>query len=364
MVPLLRHAPKWIDNILNARPLLHLAAKQAGSTRAKGLEEMTISMLMGEHGQQKDELEYMVHWLETHYKADVIHISNALLLGLAHKLKEKLKVPIVCSLQDEHVWVDVMSQNAKEHVWKLMREKAQDIDMFIAVSHYYNAFMKEKLAVADDKITTLHIGVDPHDYSFINAVEKEKNIGFLSRLCEENGLDILIDAFLLLKQKPENESVKLFLTGGSTADDKRFISMQKKKVQHARLGHSVVFMDDFSPAGRKTFFDKVSVLSVPVRNGEAFGIYLIEAMASGIPIVQPQLAAFPEIVHASGGGLLYKQNTPDELADTLHRLLQNTQQLKQLSMAARESTERNFNILELTKQLKEIYTHVVTQSKI
>jgi hypothetical protein len=106
--PVFRKAPAWFDKLLNTKPFLKLAASMAGSTDAKGLEEMTESMLLGEEGKQKDELERMVDWLAEHCYPDIIHLSNALLLGLAHRIREKMDVPVVCSLQDEDVWVDVM----------------------------------------------------------------------------------------------------------------------------------------------------------------------------------------------------------------------------------------------------------------
>ncbi|NCD42795.1 MAG: glycosyl transferase, partial [Bacteroidia bacterium] len=105
---LFRTMPSWMERLLNSTPLLKLAAKKAGSTRATGLEDMTLSMLLGEDGKQKDELSQMVNWIVEHSKADVIHISNALLLGLAKTLREKTGAKIICSLQDEDVWVDVM----------------------------------------------------------------------------------------------------------------------------------------------------------------------------------------------------------------------------------------------------------------
>jgi len=356
---LFRRAPRWIDSLLNSKPMLKFAAKMANSTRAKGLEDMTISMLLGEDGQQKDELEKMVSWLENNYKADIIHISNALLLGLAHKVKTRLKIPVVCSLQDEDVWVNVMSEDFQNKIWALMKEKAKDIDVFISVSHYYTKFMKEKLGLSDDKITTLHLGVDPSDYNYINSSVKKKNIGFLSRLCKDNGLDILIDAFIIFKKNAANESSNLFLTGGYTADDKKFLSEQKQKVKNAGLESSVFFIDDFELNKRKNFFENIAVLSVPVRNGEAFGIYLTEAMASGVPIVQPPLGAFPEIIEKSGGGIVYNENTPQSLAEALNELLNNKELLQQLSQLARQSIENKFNINDLATGLSQIYSNAI-----
>ncbi len=358
-----RHAPAWLDKLLNSKPMLRFAAHMANSTRASGLEEMTISMLMGEDGMQKDELEKMVHWLETHLKPDVIHISNALLLGLAHQLKQRLQIPVVCSLQDEDVWVDHMHPMAAEKVWQLMRDKAADVDMFIAVSRYYTSFMKEKLQLPDHKIATMYVGVDPADYQFINASEKQRYIGYLSRLCYDNGLDILIDAFILLRQNQDFADVSLLLTGGQTGDDQAFIKMQKKKLRQANLISSVTFIDDFNSKQRNEFFSKVMLLSVPVRNGEAFGIYLTEAMAAGIPVVQPALGAFPEIIAQSGGGITYQHNTPEQLADALKMLMNDKSMISQLSLQAQKGTAAGFNIHAVAKNMVSLYEQVAQKYK-
>jgi len=284
------------------------------------------------------------------------------LLGLAHTLKERLKIPVVCSLQDEDVWVDGMDEAFKEKTWNLLREKAKDVDQFISVSHYFTSFMKEKLGLQEDKITTLHLGVDPADYTYRNAAEKGKNIGFLSRLCEENGLDILVDAFILLKKMPGNEESKLLLTGGSTGDDTHFIADQKRKIHQADLTDQVLFIHDFSAEKRNAFLEQVTLMSVPVKHGEAFGIYLTEAMAAGIPIVQPALGAFPEIVSGSGGGVIYPDNTPQALAETLHALLADKEKLRSLSAHARQSIEKTFNIHALSKEMASIYQQAINNN--
>ena len=319
--PVFRKAPAWFDNMLNSKPMLKLAARFAGSTRAKGLEEMTVSMLLGEEGQQKDELERMVDWIVENCDPDVIHLSNALLLGLAHRLSERLHVPVICSLQDEDVWVDVMKPSAREHVWKLMSDKAEYVDAFISVSEYYAGVMKQKMDIPTDKLMSVHIGVDPEDYTFKPVTEKKRKIGFVSRMCHENGLDILVDAFILLKQKQGFEDVELVLTGGSTGDDRKFLAEIRAKLKKHRLTDQVDFHEDFEEQGLREFLEKVPVVSVPVRNGEAFGIYLLECMVSGVPVVQPALGAFPEIVKLTGGGALFEPNTPEALAQELEKLL-------------------------------------------
>ena len=359
LYPVFRKAPAWVDNLLNSKPMLKLASKFAGSTRAKGLEEMTVSMLLGEEGQQKVELQRMVDWIVEHCNPDVIHLSNALLLGLAHELGERLGVPVICSLQDEDVWVDVMKPSARDSVWKLMSRKAEHVTSFISVSDYYAGVMKEKMNIPDEKLLSVHIGVDPDDYAYIPVSEKKRNIGYVSRMCHANGLDILVDAFILLKKKEEFSDVGLVLTGGSTGDDRKYLSDLKYRLREHGLQHQVEFHEDFEEQGLKEYFKKVSMVSVPVRNGEAFGIYLLECMASGVPVVQPALGAFPEIVGLAGGGAIYQENTPESLAQSLEKLLTDPGELDRLSRKGKEGVEEHFRIDLQAERMIAIYEDAV-----
>lgn len=359
LFPVFRRAPEWVDNMLNSKPMLRLASKFAGSTRAKGLEEMTVSMLLGEEGQQKEELQRMVDWIVENCNPDVIHLSNALLLGLAHQLSERLNVPVVCSLQDEDVWVDVMKPSARESVWKLMSKKSEHVNAFLSVSDYYAVEMKNKMDIPDEKLRSVHIGVDPDDYTFKPVAEKKRNIGYLSRMCHENGLDILVDAFIELKQKDEFSDVGLILTGGSTGDDRKYLAEIRQKLKENDLLSQVQFHEDFEEEGLKEFLGMVSMVSVPVRNGEAFGIYLLECMASGVPVVQPALGAFPEIVSLTEGGVVFEPNTPEALAGSLAKLLSDPEKLDILSRNGREGVEKHFHINDQAEKMVRIYKEAI-----
>jgi len=365
LYPIFRHAPAWVDRLLNSGPILKMAASMAGSTNAKGLEEMTISMLMGEEGKQKDELNRMVSWMAEYLKPDVIHISNALLLGLAPKLKQEFpNAVIMCSLQDEDVWVDAMKDSFRDKIWSLMSTKAEDVDAFIAVSDFYKQVSVEKMKLDTEKIFTNHLGVDADEYKCVAAHTKERNIGYISRMCEANGFDIIVDAFIHLKKDQAFADVKLILTGGSTGDDKALIKQVQQKLKGANLSEQVEFHEDFDGDGRHEFFAKVKMISVPVRNGEAFGLYLLESMASGVPVVQPKLGAFPEIVEKSKGGVTYENNSPEELASALKNLLNQEDKLHELSSSARTGVEEEFNIYAQADKLIDIYTQFLEKNGI
>jgi glycosyltransferase involved in cell wall biosynthesis len=265
----------------------------------------------------------------------------------------------VCSLQDEDVWVDVMKPAFRDRAWELMREDAADVDLFVAVSDFYGDSMKQRMNLPEEKIRRVHLGVDPKDYPAVPVESKNRSIGFISRMNHENGLDILVDAFILLKRKQEFEDVKLVLTGGSTGDDAKYIRTNSRKLVAAGLLAELEFHEDFIDAGRMEFFSKVSVVSVPVRMGEAFGLYLVEAMASGVPVVQPALGAFPEIVGTTGGGLIYEGNTPENLAGALEEILGNKELLSQKSQDARSGTEAHFNIARQSGKMIEAYKTIL-----
>ncbi len=358
LYPIFRKAPGWFDKLLNSKPMLKLAASMAGSTNAKGLEDMTISMLQGEEGKQYEELDRMTDWIKHHFKPDVIHLSNALLLGLAKTLKDKLNVPVVCSLQDEDVWVDIMTDTNRKKVWDLMSDNSEHVDHFISVSHYFRNVALDRMTITPEKISTIHIGVDPKDYQYVNSVKKNRSIGFISRMSHENGMDILVDAFMILKSQPGYDDVQLILTGGQTGADNKFLKDIRDKIRRSGFDSSVEFHKEFEGPGRKDFFAKTSLISVPVRNGEAFGIYIAEALASGIPVLQPALGAFPEILEMAGGGIIYGQNRPELLSSALKSLLDDRAALEKLSSEAREGAEKHLNIHKLANNLVEVYENV------
>ena len=357
--PVFRHMPKWFENLMNSPPVLRFAAKKSGSTRASGLEDLTESMLLGSKGHQSEELQQLVDFLRNHEKPDVVHISNALLLGLAKKISEEVKVPVVCSLQDEDVWVDAMHKDQQGKMWRLLAEKAKDVNAFIAVSDFFAGVMQSRMSIPDSKMHVLHVGVNPEAYDYSRPAKTPQVIGFVSRICEENGFEILVDAFIRLRENPAFSTLKLKATGGMTGDDTKFINKQINKLKQRNLVGDFEIQADFTLSGLRDFFKSVTVLSVPVLKGEAFGLYQLEALASGVPLVQPELGAFPEIISASGGGVTYKPNTAKALAEKLAEVLSDPSKLEIMSLAGRKAVEEHFDCRKLSGQMVDIYRTLI-----
>ncbi len=356
--PLFRHMPGWMERFFDSTPLLKFAAGKSGSTRAKGLEKLTESMLMGEKGFQHKELDHLVEFLKHHQKPDIVHFSNALLLGMARRIREEVGVPVICSLQDEDVWVDAMEASWVDRIWQLMAEKGRDVDAFVAVSSWFASIMQDKMNIPQDKMHVIPIGVVPEQYIVTSPAASPQAIGYLSRISEENGFEVLMDAFILLKRQPRFSDLVLIATGGMTGDDKPFLNRQLQKLDKMNLRHFFTILPDFNTGNLPEFFRNLSVLTVPVLKGEAFGLYQLEALASGVPLVQPQLGAFPEVIGLTGGGVIYHPNTAEMLASKLAEVLSNPDRLSQMGLAGRRSVEDHFDSRKLTKRMLELYLQV------
>ncbi len=350
-----RRTPRFLDRLLDSRPLLALAAKMSGSTRARGLEQMTLSMLRGEQGRQASELEEMIQWLVENANPDIIHLSNALLSGLAPRLREAFKVPVVCSLQDEHQWVDAMAEPYVDQVWDLIAANGRSIDTFVAVSDYYAALMAGRMKIAEEKIQVVPIGIDTEGYQQAAIDLSPPVIGYLSRMAESLGLGMLIEAFILLRQDRPIRDLKLKVMGGRTGTDTAFLDTVRRRLKKLDLLSEVEFVEGFSRAERINFLGSVDVLSVPVFGGEAFGTYLLEAMASGVPVVQPREGAFPELVEATGGGIIYQPNDSKSLAEALRTLLSDPGQARKLGRQGREVVNRRFTIAKMAENTLKVY---------
>ena len=357
-LPFYRHAPEWMEHLFDSPALLHLAAKKSGSTRPAGLEEMTISMLMGEKGRQASELDHLIRHLRKEVAPDVVHLSNALLLGLARRLKADLGAGVVCSLQDENEWVDLMEEKYKNQVWNLMAEKASDIDLFVTASRYYSAKSQAQLKIPSDRIKVISGGIDLAGYQKSPLPLDPPVIGYLCRMSEYFGMGILVDAFLTLKEDDRFRDVKLHLTGGYSGDDKQFIHNQMKKIKEKGYAADVRIFEDFCKASRIDFLKTLTLLSVPVPSGEAFGAYQVEALAAGVPVVQPNVGCYPEFVAETQGGIIYEPNTGEKLASAMASLLAEPDKLRRLGEQGRRVVLAKFSMEEMAKNIAEMYNDV------
>ncbi len=351
---LFRRTPRWVDRIFDSRRLLRWAGKKASMTRPADVGETMLSMLRGELGRQVKELERLVAFLAERDRPDVVSLSNALLMGLVRRIKEALGVPVICSLQDEEGYVEALEEPHRSQVWQLLRERARDVDAFIAPSTFYRDAMQRRLEVPDERIHVIHNAIDPAGLAPAASPPGCPTIGFLSQMCAGKGLDTLGEAFCLLKRPGRLEGLKLSIFGGMTRADVGFIQELRRRFEAEHVADDVELHDDFDPAAKSTFLQSCSVVSVPTRRGEAFGLFVLEALACGVPVVLPDHGAFGELVRATGGGTLCRPNDPADLADKIEELLGAPDRAAELGRAGRQAVLEKFSARRMAEKVARL----------
>jgi glycosyltransferase involved in cell wall biosynthesis len=360
--PFYRHAPMWLERLLDSHALLHLAAKKSGSTRAEGLEEMTISMLLGEKGRQATELDHLIDYLRD-VKPDIVHLSNALLLGLAHRLKHDLGASVVCSLQDENEWIDLMDESYQKKIWDIMKDRAKDVDLFVTASRFYADKSQQQFGIPASNIKVISGGVNLADYEISPLPFDPPVIGYLCRMSEYFGLGILVDAFIALKKDKGFKDLKLFITGGYAGEDKKFLKKMSKKISAHGFEQDVTLFKHFDKKSRIEFLKSLTLLSVPVPGGEAFGAYQVEALAAGVPVVQPNVGCFPEFVEITKGGVIYEPNDSETLANTIAPLLSGPDKTRKLGDQGRKTVLERFSMKNMAAETAKVYEEVIAGVK-
>ena len=347
-----RHTPQWLDKLLDSPALLHQAARKAGMTNPSELGDMTLSMIKGEHGHQAKELDKLVAWL-VEQKPDVVCLSNSLLIGVARRVRKELRVPIICSLQGEDGFLDSLSEPYRERCWQLAQERAVDVDRFVAPSRYYDALMQERLRLAPDKIVVIYNGIDLDGFTPAPAPPEFPTVGFLARMCRDKGLDTLVEAFIRLAPRVPHARLKI---GGTLTDaDRAFVNDLTDRLEQAGIANAVQFLPNLTHAAKQQFLRGLTVVSVPTQRGEAFGLFVIESLASGVPVAQPNNGAFPELIELTGGGVLYAQGDASSLADALEKLLLDPAHAAELGRCGREIVNARFTSDAMARSFEELF---------
>jgi glycosyltransferase involved in cell wall biosynthesis len=178
-------------------------------------------------------------------------------------------------------------------------------------------------------------------------------------LNEAQGLGALIDAFIQLKQEPALKKLRFRATGGCTTADQVFVDAVREKLRRHGVEDSVEFLADFRKSHGRAFLRSLSVLSAPAPQGEAFGVQLIEAMALGVPVVQPAVGAYPEIIEATGGGILYDPDERSGLVDALRSVLLNPEHARLLGQRGRAAVRERFTMDRVVRDMAKVYASVL-----
>jgi glycosyltransferase involved in cell wall biosynthesis len=365
-VPLFRWLPKWLDRWLDQPWLINWAAGRGVKIDPPQVADLTLSILRGTDGFQKKEIERLVEWLAD-LKPDVIVFSNILTAGCVPEIKRRMDAPVVVTLQGDDIFLRGLPTSHQQAALAEIRRLSQQTDAYIVHSRYYADAMAEFLSLEREKIHIVPLGIDTRDFGTLAAQSAIRNpqsaippptIGYLARLAPEKGLHILADAFILLKRMPDMESARLRIAGWLGDQHRPYADQIFQQLRVAGLGEAFDFVGEVDRRAKLAFLSSLDVLSVPTTYREPKGLFVLEALAAGVPVVVPAHGAFPEVMEDTQGGLLHRPEDPRDLAQRLHELLTDHQRRSELAAAGRHSILSRRNAQHMANQTLRVLAEI------
>jgi len=357
--PLFRKLPRGLTRLLDAPGLLGLAGRFAAKTRPEDVADLTIDVLRGEHGPQRVELERLIDAL-CPLKPSLINLPNLMFLGVARALNEALDVPIVCTLSGEDIFLDQLPERQRTQAFDLIRTSAGDVDAFISVTEYYARFATEHFALPHERVHVVPLGLDLEDFAEpaqpsqqVRQAQDVFTIGYLARICPDKGLANLVEAFIHLAAA--GRKCRLRVAGYLSSADQPYLNQIQSRIRSARLTDSIEHVGEVDRHGKIDFLRSLDVLSVPTDYHEAKGVYVLEALAAGVPVVQPRHGSFPELIEATSGGLLYDPGDTDALANALSKLMDDRALRRDLATRGRDAVHANFTSAHMANKTWNLY---------
>ena len=353
-----RHTPWTFDKLLDNPALLNGLARFSGATDASDLGQLTVSMLSAEQGYQRKELTKLVKWLAEENKPDIVYLTNSMLVGFTREIKKALDVPVICALQGEDIFLQDLIEPYKTEALALLRERAVDADGFVAPCDYYAQFMADAyLDVPLDKIHIVPLGlnIDGHGLPIEKPEPPPFIIGYLARICPEKGLHILVDAFQIIAEAIGANNVQLHVAGYLGKKDEPYLEELINQIQASGLSESFVHHGEVTRTQKIDFLNRLHVFSVPTVYRESKGLSIIESLANGVPVVQPQHGTFPEMISATEGGILVTPESAEAVAMGIMELLNDAEQREHLGKTGKMNVHQKFNDAAVAEQLLKVF---------
>jgi glycosyltransferase involved in cell wall biosynthesis len=351
-IPLLKYVPAFLDRFLDSPWLIRKVTSNAMETDAKLLGNLAFSMLKGSKGNQAKEVAKLCKWLKLS-KPELIIFSNVLIGGCIEDIKREFDVPILVTLQGDDVFLDSLIEPFHNNCINRIKELVPLVDGFVVQSKFFKRYMSEYFGIPLEKIHVTPLGLETKDFeSFLNFQRQPtevRTIGYMARLAVEKGLHHLVDAFIELRSRPDTGHFRLKIAGWLSKENEAYVSKQWEKLEAAGLANDYEYLGAIDREEKLDLFKSIDVLTVPTEFLEPKGLYALEALASGVPVVLPDHGSFPELVKPSGGGLLYPPGNLSKLVDCWIDILGDDQRRIELGENGKRYVHEHRNATTMAK---------------
>ncbi|MBM3809824.1 MAG: glycosyltransferase family 4 protein [Acidimicrobiia bacterium] len=358
---------RLLDGLLDAPGVITAFTSGSIAVDPRQLGAMTVSTLKGADGHQRKETAKLIEFVTSEPPPDVVNVPYTLLINLAAPLKRALNRPVVVTLQGEDLFLEALPEPYKTEALELVRSQVGEVDLFIAVSDYYARFMRDYLRIPESKMRVARLGVNVRDLTVkgglapnvanatFGASPQLFTIGYFARVAPEKGLHNLAEAYRILRTELGMPAGKLVAAGYLPPEHRPYLQQIVRRLSEAGLGDEFVYRGTVERSKKVQFFHDIDLLSVPSPYHEPKGLYLLEAMACGVPVVQPNHGAFPEIIERTGGGVLAKSDHGRDVAEAIAELWRDPARARQMGQRAAESVRNHYTVGHMADAVLNAY---------
>jgi glycosyltransferase involved in cell wall biosynthesis len=354
---LFQHTPRFVDWIFDRRWLLNCLGRFAAQASPAKLGPFTLSVLRGDDGPQIKELQRLADFLREHVRPDVLSLPNLMFMGAARFLRQRLGVPIICELTGEDIFLEAMAEPFRTQAQQAIRQRVGDVDRFVATSHYYARRMSEYLDIEPSRIAVVYPGVARQCLreSRPNRAGPSRTIGYFARICPEKGVHKLIEAFGAARRLDGMADVELRVAGYLGAAHRAWFDGLHERARGDGLAERFRYIGEVDLAGKLAFLDGIDLMCVPTVYPEPKGMYVLESLARGTPVVLPAHGAFPELVEATGGGELVPPGDTQALAARLAELMGDQSRRLEMGRRGMQAIRDRFTDDHMATGMLEVY---------
>ena len=362
---LFRHTPRILDRVWDSEFALKAASRRSIAVDPQSLGDLTVSMLRGLEGHQRKEFFKLIEWLGEQEPPDIVNLPNALLIPLAAPIRKTLNRPVCITLQGEDLFLESLPEPTRSQSLDLIRSSISSVDAFIAVSSFYADSMSKYLSIPREKIFTVPLGINlkGHGGGEKNGNTEGFKVGYFARIAPEKGLHVLADAYVKLRKQGELTDARLEVAGYLAPEHREYLKDSEKRIKDAGFESEYHYHGVLDRDAKIRFLRSLDVFSMPATYAEPKGLSVIEALANGVPVVQPRWGAFPELIEKTGGGVLFEPNDVESLAKSILELWKNQEMARDLGRRGAEAIKREYSVTEMARQALDVYSSIISTFK-
>ena len=288
----------------------------------------------------------------TRGRFDIVHAHHAFtptsLLSISSA--EKLRVPsiltnhtIFLASDAKHIWVPA------SYVLYPYRRYINKASLITAVSRAAAKFIEH--FAKGKEIIVVPNGVDVERFTFVavkTSLLEEPTILYVGRLAYRKGLHVLVRAIpLVLKEIPD---AQLLIVGEGYMD-----SFLKMLIKSLNLEENVKMLGFISDENLPELYASSHLFVLPSLHCESFGVTLLEAMASGRPIIASNVGGIPEVIEDGVTGLLFRRGDAQDLADKIIKVLNDNKLARTLAFNARKLVKERYSWTVIANKVEDLY---------